>query len=110
MTQLRDNIDVSDAAAMADDIDAVDLEYQQYKWDVLKQDRFKSDSKDRVWLAEWSTAVVSIWLFLVFMVLISNSNTLHLTESVMNMLLGTTTLNVLGLMYIVLRGHFNNKA
>ena len=70
--------------------------------DVLKQDRFKSDSKDRVWLAEWSTAIVSICLFWVFLVLISNSNTLHLTESVMNMLLGATTLNVLGLMYIVL--------
>ena len=70
--------------------------------------RYISDTGDRKWLAEWSTTVVSLWLFFVFFILIKNSDSFHLSDSVLSVLLGTTTLNVLGLMYIVLKGHFNN--
>jgi hypothetical protein len=71
--------------------------------------RYKSDTNDRKWLAEWSATVVSIWLALVLGILACNYDKFHLSDTVLNVLLGTTTLNVLGLTYIVLKGHFNNR-
>lgn len=67
--------------------------------------RYQSDTKDRKWLAKWAAWAVSIWLGIVLLILFLNPF-LHLAESVLITLLTTTTLNVLGLTFIVLRGHF----
>ncbi|MCD6010459.1 MAG: hypothetical protein K0Q79_321 [Flavipsychrobacter sp.] len=91
-----------------EDIDSETLQ-EQIDLKKAQTERYKSNTKDRVWLAEWAASVVSIWLALVFIILISNSSKLHLSDTVLNVLLGTTTLNVLGLIFIVLRGHFGNK-
>jgi len=91
-----------------EDIDSETLA-EQIDLKRAQTDRYKSDTKDRKWLAEWSTAVVSIWLFCVLLILIKNNDSIHLSDTVLNVLLGTTTLNVLGLMFIVLRGHFNKS-
>lgn len=73
-----------------------------------ENDRFKQDTTDRKRLAYWSAVVVSIYLILLFGILIFNERFINLTNSVLIVLLGTTTLNILGLMFIVLKGLFPN--
>lgn len=91
------------------DIDKKEIDVQeQISKDLINQ-RYLSDTRDRKWLAEWATTVVSIWLFFVLIIILSNHSHIHLSDSVLNVLLGTTTLNVLGLSFIVLRGHFNSS-
>lgn len=91
------------------DIDSDGLRAQSTRLAQLKADRYKSDTNDRKWLAEWATGVVSVWLAFVLLILIINRN-LGLSDAVIMILLGTTTLNVLGLSFIVLRGHFESKS
>lgn len=91
-----------------DNIDSKSLAEQKDTRKDLEDERYASDTKDRKWLAEWSATLVSIWLFFVFIILIKNNDSVHLSDAVLNVLLGTTTLNVLGLMYIVLKGHFKS--
>lgn len=90
------------------DIDSDTLK-QQTKLADLKNKRYASDTMDRRWLSAWSAGVVSVWLACVLYILANNNAKFHLSDSVLNILLGTTTLNVLGLSFIVLRGHFGYK-
>ena len=80
------------------------------EWNDEERDRYKSDTKDRKWLAEWSSTIVSLWMFIVICIVINNHRYAKLSDSVLITLLTTTTVNVLGLMYIVLRGHFGNSS
>lgn len=86
------------------DIDSGNIKSQKGLFQQLQADRYQSDTKDRQWLAQWATCVVSLWLFFVLLIV---TQTKHLSDAVLMTLLGTTTLNVLGLSFIVLRGHFN---
>lgn len=89
------------------DIDNYNLTDQLQKF---KNHRYLSDTKSRGWLAIWSASVVTLWLGLVILILRYNEAWLIcLNDNVLITLLGTTTLNVLGLSFIVLRGHFDNK-
>lgn len=91
------------------DIDSDDLT-EQIKLKKLESDRYSSDTKDRKWLAIWTAIVVSTWLLVVLLILIFNEKFLIcLNDNVLIALLGTTTLNVLGLSFIVLRGHFTSN-
>ncbi len=73
----------------------------------LEAVRYKSDTTDRKWLAIWTAILVSVWLMAVLVILIFQGIWhLQLSDTVLITLLGTTTLNVLGLSFIVLRGHF----
>lgn len=90
------------------DIDKNELPEQEKISDHLRNKRYESDTNDRRWLAEWATATVTMWLFFVLIMLLTNSESLHLSDTVLSVLLGTTTLNVLGLSFIVLRGHFTS--
>ena len=98
----------SSAGTKVTDFDSVDFDAQA-ALKLAQTQRYLSDTQDRKWLAEWSTSVVSLWLFFILIILIANHDRLHLSDSVLNVLLGTTTLNILGLTYIVLRGHFNGN-
>lgn len=84
------------------DIDSGSILSQKGLFKQLQADRYLSDTRDRQWLAKWATCVVSFWLFSVLLIVILSR---HLSEAVLITLLGTTTLNVLGLTFIVLRGH-----
>lgn len=90
------------------DIDSDSLD-EQKELKKAKTKRYRSDTFDRKWLAIWTAVVVSLWLGGVFYILCCNNDRICLSDSVMNVLLGTTTLNVLGLSFIVLRGHFNSS-
>jgi hypothetical protein len=84
------------------DIDSAGLNMQLR---YLRNERFRSDTLDRKWLAVWATTVVTLWLIAVILILI-NKHKFDLSDTVLVTLLGTTTLNILGLSYIVLKGHF----
>lgn len=87
-----------------------DDEVLKYQIKFAELQRYLKDTRDRGWLAKWTAWVVSAWLFLVITILYFNKNyfCLFLSDTVLVALLGTTTLNVLGLSFIVLKGHFNS--
>jgi hypothetical protein len=84
------------------DIDHLDIRKQK-----LGLDRYRQDTDERKLLSHWVVIVVSSWLFLTLLVLAFNHPwCLNLSDVVCCMLLGTTTVNILGLAYIVLKGLF----
>jgi len=90
------------------DIDLNDLS-GQIRLNELKNERFRSNTQDRKNLATWTSIVVSVWLLLVMVILFQNKCCLFLSDTVLVALLGTTTLNVLGLSFIVLKGYFQSE-
>jgi hypothetical protein len=107
MNKLSDIID-SKAGHQLDDFD-IDSVAPEEQIKLLIALRYRSDTNDRKWLAKWTAWTVSIWLFIVLNILVFNKSCINLSDSVLIALLGTTTLNVLGLSFIVLRGHFNSS-
>jgi len=94
----------------APDIDSEDLSQQEQFKKFLEFKRYESDTVDRKWLAVWTAIIVSAWLFVVLLILVLNQLvSIGLSDTVLITLLGTTTLNVLGLSFIVLRGHFTAR-
>lgn len=99
------------------DIDSFGLHAQEEKRAKVK--RYNQDTADRKWLAIWAAASVTLWLISVVILLFCNKNKFvvfclenkieimpNISDNVLITLLATTTLNVLGLTFIVLRGHF----
>lgn len=76
----------------------------------LENARFRSDTLWRARLAWWVVGVDSAWLAAVAFVLCGNASLLHLDASVLITLLATTTANVLGLAFIVLKGLYPRDA
>lgn len=75
-----------------------------------KKERYKQDTRQRKFLAEWVVWTDSLWLGLVLtIVFLQGYGRMKLDTSVMNVLLATTTANVLGLAYIVLEGLFGKS-
>lgn len=85
--------------------DTKTLKEQEQK---LRNDRFKSDTNWRCRLSWWVIIVDSVWLVAILVILFFNTLYVMLSDSVLLMLLGTTTVNVLGLAFIVLKGLFGN--
>lgn len=102
MADLEATIKAQHEGSRIRDIDSLDFDAQLK---ARRIERYHSDTTDRKWLAEWVTAVVSLWLFFVLLIVIKKGS-LSLSDTVLVALLGTTTLNVIGLSAIVLRGHF----
>lgn len=75
----------------------------------LRNERYQEDTKHRRNLSTWAAVIVSIWLISVLFILSFNTDKLRLSDTVIVALLSTTTLNVLGMMVIVLRGLFDEK-
>ena len=72
--------------------------------------RYHQDTEQRLFLAKWVVWTSSVWLIAVIIILIlSGCEYLKLSDIVLNVLLATTTANVLGLAYIVLKGLFGQK-
>lgn len=83
------------------DIDARDLFTQ------AKLSRYYQNTDARLDLKEWAKKVVTWSLVVVGLILfMTGFNCLTLSAPVLITLLGTTTLNILGLAFIVLKGHF----
>lgn len=77
--------------------------------DQIKE-RYEQDTKWRSKLSWWVIGVDSIWLIAIIAILFFNKKCFELSDNVLMVLLGTTTINVLGLAHIVLRGLFQVKS
>ena len=89
--------------AKYDNIDNNDLKQQ-------KGERYKQDTKYRKHLTCWVMHIVSLWLFLVIiLVYFCGFNLCWLSDWAITALLGTTTANILGLAYIILKGMFQTN-
>ena len=86
------------------------VNYDTSDYSAQRTRRFSEDTDHRSGLIFWVKLVVSLWLFCAIIVVAFN-NLFHfkLNDSVLIALLTTTTLNILGLAYIVLQGLFDVK-
>ena len=73
--------------------------------------RFNEDTKHRGKLVGWVMDVSHLWLFFVAFSISLDASPLNfnISDSVIIALLGTATVNVLGLPYVVLKGLFPGK-
>lgn len=72
-----------------------------------RKDRFSQDTRFRKHLANWVMIIVPSWLVAVIVILmLCGFRVLEFNSEVLITLLATTTVNVLGLAYIVLKGIF----
>jgi len=80
---------------------------EDLKLQKLQNKRLEQDTKYRKVLARWVIFTVSIWLlFVIGALTFNNKCDIGISDTVACVLLGTTTLNILGLAYIVLKGLF----
>ena len=100
LENLATNVDET----QANDIDAKGLEEQQKLYINAKTDRVLENTKNRKCFAYWTFVIISLWLIATVWLLEKN----FLPQGVYIALLTTTTLNVIGLPAIVLRGFFSN--
>lgn len=74
------------------------------------KERYKQDTRQRKFLAQWVVWATSIWLGIVLVVVFFQGFSLiTLDNIVVDVLLATTAINVLGLAYIVLEGLFGKS-
>lgn len=72
-----------------------------------KKIRFKQDTEFRKHFSVWVMIIVPVWLVLTLVVLVLTGFKITIySEGVLVALLATTTVNVLGLAFIVLKGMF----
>lgn len=73
-----------------------------------QKERFKEDTEHRGKLVNWVMYVTNFWLMFVGTIILLDGSILHfnVSDGVIVALLGTSTANVLGLPYIVLKGLF----
>ena len=92
------------------EIDNIDDYSQVQQEELSKIERYKADTKHRENLINWTKKIVSLWLiFVCFLLILNNFLNVKLDSSVLITLLGTTTLNILGLPFIILRGLFQDN-
>lgn len=77
------------------------------EFNFLFNQRYKDNTNLRKWLTDWTITVVTIWLFLVILLISLNDG--RFSDSVIITLLGTTTINILGLPYIIINRLFSEK-
>lgn len=72
--------------------------------------RYKMNTEYRKKFSEWVIYIIPIWLGLVlFVFVLHGARLLRFESAEIVALLATTTANVLGLAFIVLRGFFGNR-
>lgn len=71
-----------------------------------ERERYKADTGLRNQLCKWIMFLIPSWLAVVFVILIISNFWGNLSTSVLCTLLGTTTVEVIGLPYIILEGLF----
>jgi hypothetical protein len=82
------------------DFDKSDLNSQ-------KIHRYRQDTRERKLLSHWVVWTVSVWLiFTGFTLIFNHIFCFNISDAVCGVMLGTTSANILGLAYIVLKGLF----
>lgn len=77
--------------------------YERHSF-ALRSARYSKDTDIRCSLANGTSCLIRAWLL--FIVIVISCNIHKLSDAVLITLLGTTTLNVLGLAFIVFKGYF----
>lgn len=86
----------------------IDIQNKNYQ----ERLRYQQNTQHRDYLVNWVVITNSIWLIIVIIIVIAHGakgpsvDLFNLSDKVIITLLGTTTVNVLGLAYIVLKGLF----
>ena len=88
--------------------DKLNLKQQENLCTEDKRRRYNQDTKDRSALAHRTFWLIVGWLVSVVIILMYNTESFFLSDKVLFMLLGTTTINVLGLAFVVLKGYFEH--
>lgn len=73
-------------------------------------DRLRQNTLSRRYFVLWSSFLVSCWMWKVGEILVNNNDKYCLSDNVLITLLGTTTLNVLGIVAIAMHDLFNGKS
>lgn len=107
---------VNNQITVVEDVDTLTLSGQQ----KARVERIRQNTLSRTKLTTWTSLAVSFWLISVVVLLFCNKGRFtfnllnykidiipNVSDSVLEVLLVTTTLNVLGLSFIVLKGLFN---
>lgn len=82
------------------DVDELSIKQQKSK-------RYSQNTKYRKYFSLWVMCIVPLWLLAVLVLLVlCGCGVLHLSDATLTTLLATTTVNILGLAYIVLKGMF----
>lgn len=103
------------------DIDEAVSDVKSWNKEITPQeDRFIKNTELRGTLARVFTMIIALWLLAVILILVGNNcNHYNLSDSVLNTLLTTTTIQVLGMMLIILwdlfpggkeKSNLNNKS
>jgi hypothetical protein len=75
----------------------------------LKNARYKDNSDMRKALVVAFTTIIALWLLSVLLILVGNTNRYHLSENTLITFLTTSSANVLGMMYVILKNLFPEK-
>lgn len=78
--------------------------------ELAKTNRFISNTTLRKRMSYWASFVVTSWLSFVGYVIVLNNDVFCLSDSVLNTLITTTTINVIGIILICFRDLFNGKS
>ena len=96
-----DEFDSQDVDLSQNDKDRLDLKKQE-------AERYAQDTKERKYLSHWVVRLVSWWLpSVLFVITLNKLLRFDIDNVVLCTLLGTTTINILGLAFIILKGLFN---
>ena len=87
----------------------IDFSKEKLRTEQIKNDDLENANKHRRLLVCWMIIVVSTWLLITAGIVIAQLCMNQLSDTVLCALLTTTTVNVLGLAVIVLRGLFRIK-
>jgi hypothetical protein len=78
--------------------------------ELAKTNRFIANTTLRKRMSYWASTMISVWLLIVAYILINNNELFCLSDSVLNTLITTTTINVIGIILICFRDLFNGKS
>lgn len=99
-----DRINPESASFTVEDLKEAEQDNKNLNKDIQEAelDRYKINTKLRDSLAKVFTVIIAMWLLSVVLILIGNYYRYHLSDSVLITLITTTTVNVLGMMLIIL--------
>lgn len=109
--ETRRDIDILGTVGILLDSEATDENIWKCK-ELTRLHRIVENTRARRRLEKWSLKVIATYLFIVFLIVVANYckivqiNVLNIPDSIMITILSTTTINIIGLGLIVLRGFF----
>lgn len=81
--------------------------YNKKTLSALKKKRFQDNTKLRSRLSLWAFLILSVWIISVIVILFFNEAVFCISDNVLITLLSTTTINIIGIVLIVMKDIFN---